>query len=90
MPNYDYICNICAYEFEEFQKMSDPLLTVCPKCSGKLERKIGGGGALLFKGSGFYITDYKKNGYKSEKEAKSPAKSEKTAETKEKKNTKKE
>jgi putative FmdB family regulatory protein len=61
MPTYDYICKDCLYEFEEFQKMSDPLLKVCPKCSGTLERKIGGGAGLLFKGNGFYITDYKKS-----------------------------
>lgn len=59
MPTYDYICTNCNYEFEEFQKMSDPLLAVCPRCKGKLRRKIGAGAGLHFKGSGFYITDYK-------------------------------
>lgn len=59
MPTYDYVCTNCSHEFEEFQKMSDPLLEVCPECNGKLKRKIGGGAGLLFKGSGFYITDYK-------------------------------
>ncbi len=59
MPTYDYICTDCTHEFEEFQKMSDPLLELCPACDGKLQRKIGGGAGLLFKGSGFYITDYK-------------------------------
>ena len=61
MPTYDYICTNCSHEFEEFQKMSDPLLEECPKCKGSLQRKIGSGAGLLFKGSGFYITDYKKD-----------------------------
>lgn len=60
MPTYDYICTECANEFEEFQRMSDPVLEKCPKCNGKVQRKVGGGAGLLFKGSGFYITDYKK------------------------------
>lgn len=65
MPTYDYICVDCSHEFEEFQKMSDPLLFECPKCKGSLQRKIGSGAGLLFKGSGFYVTDYKKqNGSK--------------------------
>ncbi len=59
MPTYDYVCTACTHEFEEFQKMSDPLLEICPECDGMLKRKIGGGAGLLFKGSGFYITDYK-------------------------------
>jgi len=60
MPNYDYICIDCSYEFEEFQKMTDPVLQECPRCKGPLRRKIGTGAGLLFKGNGFYITDYKK------------------------------
>lgn len=63
MPTYDYRCSSCGYTFEEFQKMTDPLLTTCPRCSTpSLERLIGGGAGLLFKGSGFYLTDYKKTG----------------------------
>ena len=60
MPTYEYICIDCSHEFEEFQKMTDPVLKECPKCAGTLQRKIGGGAGLLFKGNGFYITDYKK------------------------------
>jgi len=60
MPTYEYICIDCSHEFEEFQKMTDPVLKECPKCAGRLQRKIGGGAGLLFKGNGFYITDYKK------------------------------
>lgn len=60
MPTYEYICKNCNYEFEEFQKITDPVLTDCPKCKKpRLQRKISGGAGLLFKGSGFYITDYK-------------------------------
>ena len=59
MPTYDYICIDCSHEFEEFQKMTDPVLEDCPKCSGSLQRKIGTGAGLLFRGSGFYVTDYK-------------------------------
>ena len=61
MPTYDYICIDCSHEFEEFQKMTDPVIKTCPKCGGKVKRKISGGAGLLFKGDGFYITDYKKN-----------------------------
>lgn len=60
MPTYEYICRDCGYEFEEFQSITADPLSVCPKCGGKVERKISAGGGLIFKGSGFYITDYKK------------------------------
>lgn len=60
MPTYDYVCLVCTNEFEEFQKMSDPVLEECPKCKGTVRRKISGGAGLHFKGSGFYATDYKK------------------------------
>ncbi len=59
MPTYDYKCLKCNYTFEEFQKMSDAPLEICPKCSGALKRLIGAGVAPIFKGSGFYQTDYK-------------------------------
>ncbi len=59
MPTYDYKCTNCGYKFEYFQSMKDPLLQVCPECSGKLKRLIGTGSGLIFKGSGFYETDYK-------------------------------
>ncbi len=60
MPTYEYICRDCGYEFEEFQSITAPPISVCPKCRGKVEKKISAGGGLIFKGSGFYITDYKK------------------------------
>ncbi len=60
MPTYEYKCLDCNYVFEEFQKMTDEPLVECPKCHGKLKRLIGAGMAPIFKGSGFYETDYKK------------------------------
>lgn len=69
MPTYDYECTQCHHEFEVFQKISESPLTVCPECGGLIRRKIGAGAGFIFKGSGFYITDYKrKEGSKSEKE----------------------
>ncbi|HES59016.1 MAG TPA: zinc ribbon domain-containing protein [Caldithrix sp.] len=59
MPTYEYICKTCGYKFEEFQSMSAEPLKVCPKCNNEIVRKIGTGAGLVFKGSGFYITDYK-------------------------------
>lgn len=59
MPTYDYQCQACQHEFEVFQNMSDAPLKKCPECGGKVKRLIGTGAGLIFKGSGFYITDYK-------------------------------
>lgn len=60
MPTYHYKCKSCTHEFDELQKMSENTLIVCPSCKKHtLVRMIGGGGGLVFKGSGFYITDYK-------------------------------
>ena len=65
MPTYDYRCNACGHEFELFQSMSDKVKRTCPECGKKeLERLIGTGAALLFKGSGFYQTDYRSESYK--------------------------
>ena len=61
MPTYDYICTTCGHEMEVFQSMKDALLKRCPACKkAALKRQVGGGAGLIFKGSGFYITDYKK------------------------------
>ncbi len=61
MPTYDYVCESCGHEFEHFQSMSDKRLSRCPKChKARLVRKVGGGTGVIFKGSGFYATDYKK------------------------------
>ena len=59
MPTYEYHCKDCRFEFEEFQSIASEPLHICPKCNGRVERKISGGTGLIFKGSGFYITDYK-------------------------------
>ncbi len=73
MPTYEYICKNCGYEFEEFQSISAEPISICPKCKGRVERKISAGAGLVFKGSGFYITDYKnkENNSKNTKPAKS-------------------
>lgn len=60
MPNYDFECLNCGYKFEAFQNMSAEPLTKCPKCSKKLKRLIGSGAGIIFKGKGFYATDYAK------------------------------
>lgn len=66
MPTYDYRCNACGHTFEEMQSFSEPVLTKCPECGKKkLERLFGTGAAVLFKGSGFYETDYRSDKYKS-------------------------
>lgn len=59
MPTYDYQCTDCGYDFEHFQAMSDEPLRICPNCGGNVSRKISGGTGLIFKGSGYYLTDYK-------------------------------
>ncbi len=70
MPTYDYRCDRCGHEFELFQSMSDPVKRKCPECSElRLKRLIGTGGAVLFKGSGFYETDYRSASYKKGAEA---------------------
>jgi putative FmdB family regulatory protein len=66
MPTYEYHCDACEHNFDEFQTMSEPALTKCPKCNKKkLRRVFGTGAAILFKGSGFYQTDYRSESYKS-------------------------
>lgn len=65
MPTYDYECAACEHKFEHFQGINDALLTKCPECGKKkLRRLIGAGGAVVFKGSGFYQTDYRSDSYK--------------------------
>ena len=70
MPTYEYICRACGHEFEEFQSIKADPIKVCPKCrKKKVERKISTGGAVIFKGGGFYETDYRSEGYKSAADA---------------------
>ena len=64
MPTYDYVCDGCGHAFELFQSMSDGVKKTCPECGKKkLRRLIGAGGAIVFKGSGFYKTDYRSDSY---------------------------
>jgi putative FmdB family regulatory protein len=72
MPTYQYLCTKCEHEFEKFQPITDKPLTVCPKelCGlkrwgkGRVKKMIGAGAGLIFKGTGFYITDYRSEKYK--------------------------
>ena len=64
MPTYDYQCLDCGIKFELFQSMTEDPIQECRDCHGKVKRLIGAGAGLIFKGSGFYITDYRGDGYK--------------------------
>ena len=83
MPTYDYVCTDCNYKFERFQSMSDEPIRVCPSCGGVVRRIISGGTGLIFKGSGYYITDYK-NKSNIKKDLKKPIKKKETKKVKEK------
>ena len=74
MPTYEYLCNACKHEFEQFQSIMAGPTKKCPKC-GKLKviRKISMGGAIIFKGGGFYETDYRSENYKKSAESEKPA-----------------
>ncbi len=83
MPTYEYRCAKCGHEFEQFQSMKDAPLKKCPKCAkASLERLIGLGGAVIFKGSGFYETDYRSDSYKKSADADTKAAAGKTEEKK--------
>ena len=74
MPTYDYVCEHCEHEFEEFQLITAKPLRKCPECKKpKLRRLIGAGAGVIFKGSGFYETDYRSDGYKKSAEAEKKA-----------------
>lgn len=60
MPTYEYECTSCGHRFTRFQGINDALLTSCPECKGQVKRLISGGAGVVFKGSGFHATDYKK------------------------------
>lgn len=90
MPTYEYECNTCQYAFEAFQGISEAPLSECPRCKGPVKRKISGGAGLLFKGKGFYITDYRSENYKkkaAEEKPKNEAPKEKKETTKPKSET---
>jgi putative FmdB family regulatory protein len=74
MPTYDYECDACGHKEEVFQNFSDPLLEKCPKCKKKKFRRLfGAGAALVFKGSGFYTTDYRSDSYQKAASADKPS-----------------
>ncbi|MCR4413047.1 MAG: zinc ribbon domain-containing protein [Thermoguttaceae bacterium] len=74
MPTYDYVCDACEYEFELFQSITADPEKKCPKCGrNKLRRLIGPGAAIVFRGSGFYKTDYRSESYKKAAAADTPA-----------------
>lgn len=76
MPTYNYICDNCQHEFEAFESIKADSQTICPSCDkATLRRKIGPGAAILFKGSGFYLTDYRSDSYKKAAKADSDASS---------------
>jgi putative FmdB family regulatory protein len=76
MPTYDYVCDACRHAFEEFQSMSDKVLVKCPECGKrKLRRLFGTGAGIIFKGSGFYETDYRRKTGNKERAADSKAES---------------
>ncbi|MEM6911471.1 MAG: FmdB family zinc ribbon protein [Verrucomicrobiota bacterium] len=82
MPNYDYVCDTCGQTFEVFQSMTAPRLEACPDeaCRGQVRRKIGTGAGIIFKGSGFYQTDYRSDSYKKGADAeKAPSKESKAS-----------
>ncbi|MBI84044.1 MAG: FmdB family transcriptional regulator [Planctomycetaceae bacterium] len=89
MPTYEYECDACGHEFELFQSIKDSVKRKCPECSKlKLRRLFGTGGAIVFKGSGFYQTDYRSESYKKQakedrksSESSSDSKSEKSEKT---------
>ena len=87
MPTYEYQCEECKKTLEVFQSIIAHPLRKCPKCGGKLKRLIGTGGGIIFKGSGFYATDYRSDAYKkqaSEENKPSPSSKPPSKETREK------
>ncbi len=88
MPTYQYLCEGCGHEFERFQSITAGTLRKCPACSKmRLNRLIGAGGAIIFKGSGFYQTDYRSESYKAGEKNAKPKTETKTADKKETKKT---
>ena len=75
MPTYEYECLECAHRFEAFQSIKEEPLTLCGRCGGTVKKRIVAGAGIIFKGSGFYVTDYKKGSAAPEKKEDTPAKS---------------
>lgn len=85
MPTYGYSCPKCGHEYEKIQKITDDTRAKCPECGARGERVITGGAGIIFKGSGFYITDYKRAGEKKTESEDSGEKPKKKDESKDKK-----
>lgn len=73
MPTYDYKCTNCGHIFELFQSIKEHPITECPKCKGRVKRLIGTGSGIIFKGRGFYATDYRSKNYKEAAKKEKPA-----------------
>jgi len=83
MPTYDYECGSCGHQFERFQSITARPAKKCPECGKlKLHRLIGGGAGIIFKGSGFYQTDYRSESYKTAAKAETGSKTDKASEKK--------
>ncbi len=83
MPTYDYECKACGHTFEKFQSITAPSVRKCPECTKlKVKRLIGTGAGIIFKGSGFYQTDYRSDGYKAAAEKDKPSSDNKSSESK--------
>jgi putative FmdB family regulatory protein len=83
MPTYDYVCDSCDHKFELFQSITEPVKKKCPECKKpKLRRLFGTGAAVMFKGSGFYITDYRSENYKKRASEEKPVASNGSTESK--------
>jgi putative FmdB family regulatory protein len=83
MPTYDYRCNDCGHRFEQYQSIKDEPLKLCPSCGQEhAQRLISAGGGILFRGGGFYETDYRSASYKEAAKADKPAESKPAADTK--------
>ncbi len=81
MPTYEYLCDNCGHEFEKFQSISSKPLRKCPACGRRqLKRLIGTGAGIIFKGSGFYETDYRSESYKKAEEKEKPKAADKKTE----------
>ena len=69
MPTYEYQCDACSHQFEQFQSITAEAIKICPVCKGSVRRLIGRGGGIIFKGTGFYQTDYRSTSYQKKAEA---------------------
>lgn len=85
MPTYEYQCQKCKKHHEAFQSITAKPLAKCPKCGGRLQRLLGSGSGFLFKGSGFYITDYRSKSYHDAKKKDQPASSSSSSSSNDKK-----